>query len=212
MLEPKQEFINLRVNKCKESLEKQHIKTYIVENKEEANQLVNSLIKDHSLVCDGGSISLQECGIIESLNHRDITFHSHSDSSMCKQESDEEARKAFYADTFLCSSNAITMNGELINIDGHGNRVSAMIFGPKQVIVVAGYNKIVEDEQSAIQRIHNIAAPINCMRLNKKTPCRFTGSCVQCYSDDRICSSYVKINYDKEDRLRVNLVKEDLGY
>lgn len=212
MLKPKQEFINLRVNKCKESLEKQHIKTYIVENKEEANQLVNSLIKDHSLVCDGGSMSLQECGIIESLSHRDITFHSHSDSSMSKQESDKEARKAFYADTFLCSSNTITMNGELINIDGHGNRVSAMIFGPKQVIVVAGYNKIVEDEQSAIQRIHNIAAPINCMRLNKKTPCRFTGSCAQCYSDDRICSSYVKINYDKEDRLRVILVKEDLGY
>lgn len=103
------------------------------------------------------------------------------------------------------------MKGELINVDGHGNRVSAMIFGPKQVIIVAGYNKIVEDEQSAIQRIRTIAAPANCMRLNKKTPCRFTGSCTQCYSEDRICSSYVKINYDKEDRLRVILVKENLG-
>lgn len=212
MLEPKQEFINLRVNKCKEALEKQHIKTYITENKEEANQLVNSLIEDHSLVCDGGSMSLQECGIIETLHHRNITFHSHSDPAMSKQESDEEARKAFYADTFLCSANAITMKGELINVDGHGNRVSVMIFGPKQVIIVAGYNKIVEDEQSAIQRIRTIAAPANCMRLNKKTPCRFTGSCKQCYSEDRICSSYVKINYDKEDRIRVILVKENLGY
>lgn len=206
------ELMETRMNLCKKALEANGMKAYLAQNAEEAITLVNGMIKDGEQVCDGGTMTLQETGILSSLQQRNIKFHTHADTTMSREESDAEARLAFYADTFITSSNAITLQGELVNIDGHGNRVSAMIFGPKQVLVVVGYNKIVSDEAEAIHRIQTIAAPANCVRLGKQTPCRMVGECKNCHSKDRICSSYVKINYDKEDRIRVILVKENLGY
>ena len=191
------EIIKIKMEACKKALEKNGMKAYLVEDAQAARELVNAMIKDHETVCDGGTMTLQETGILDMLNHRDLVFHSHSDPTMTREQSDAEARKAFSADTFIASTNAVTLQGELVNIDGHGNRVSAMIFGPKQVIIVAGYNKIVEDEEAAKKRIREIAAPANSVRLHKQTPCSKTGSCQDCYSKDRICSSYVKINYDK---------------
>ena len=206
------EIIKMKMDACKKALEKNGMKAYLVEDAQAARELVNAMIKDHETVCDGGTMTLQETGILDMLNHRDLVFHSHSDPTMTREQSDAEARKAFSADTFIASTNAVTLQGELVNIDGHGNRVSAMIFGPKQVIIVAGYNKIVEDEEAAKKRIREIAAPANSVRLHKQTPCSKTGSCQDCYSKDRICSSYVKINYDKEDRIRVILIAEAYGY
>ena len=205
------EIIKIKMEACKKALEKNGMKAYLVEDAQAARELVNAMIKDHETVCDGGTMTLQETGILDMLNHRDLVFHSHSDPTMTREQSDAEARKAFSADTFIASTNAVTLQGELVNIDGHGNRVSAMIFGPKQVIIVAGYNKIVEDEEAAKKRIREIAAPANSVRLHKQTPCSKTGSCQDCYSKDRICSSYVKINYDKEDRIRVILIAEAYG-
>lgn len=206
------EIIKIKMEACKKALEKNGMKAYLVEDAQAARELVNAMIKDHETVCDGGTMTLQETGILDMLNHRDLVFHSHSDPTMTREQSDAEARKAFSADTFIASTNAVTLQGELVNIDGHGNRVSAMIFGPKQVIIVAGYNKIVEDEEAAKKRIREIAAPANSVRLHKQTPCSKTGSCQDCYSKDRICSSYVKINYDKEDCIRVILIAEAYGY
>ena len=206
------EIIKIKMEACKKALEKNGMKAYLVEDAQAARELVNAMIKDHETVCDGGTMTLQETGILDMLNHRDLVFHSHSDPTITREQSDAEARKAFSADTFIASTNAVTLQGELVNIDGHGNRVSAMIFGPKQVIIVAGYNKIVEDEEAAKKRIREIAAPANSVRLHKQTPCSKTGSCQDCYSKDRICSSYVKINYDKEDRIRVILIAEAYGY
>ena len=206
------EIIKIKMEACKKALEKNGMKAYLVEDAQAARELVNAMIKDHETVCDGGTMTLQETGILDMLNHRDLVFHSHSDPTMTREQSDAEARKAFSADTFIASTNAVTLQGELVNIDGYGNRVSAMIFGPKQVIIVAGYNKIVEDEEAAKKRIREIAAPANSVRLHKQTPCSKTGSCQDCYSKDRICSSYVKINYDKEDRIRVILIAEAYGY
>ena len=206
------EIIKIKMEACKKALEKNGMKAYLVEDAQAARELVNAMIKDHETVCDGGTMTLQETGILDMLNHRDLVFHSHSDPTMTREQSDAEARKAFSADTFIASTNAVTLQGELVNIDGHGNRVSAMIFGPRQVIIVAGYNKIVEDEEAAKKRIREIAAPANSVRLHKQTPCSKTGSCQDCYSKDRICSSYVKINYDKEDRIRVILIAEAYGY
>lgn len=206
------EIIKIKMEACKKALEKNGMKAYLVEDAQAARELVNAMIKDHETVCDGGTMTLQETGILDMLNHRDLVFHSHSDPTMTREQSDAEARKAFSADTFIASTNAVTLQGELVNIDGHGNRVSAMIFGPKQVIIVAGYNKIVEDEEAAKKRIREIAAPANSVRLHKQTPCSKTGSCQDCYSKNRICSSYVKINYDKEDRIRVILIAEAYGY
>ena len=203
--------IDLMFERCKKNLEKRLMQVTICENCEEVKTLLYDMIEEGSIVSDGGSMTLLDEGIIEKLQSKKITYdsHNHARSLEAKQE---VMRRAFHADYFLTSSNAITMNGELINIDGNGNRVAAMIFGPKKVIVVAGYNKLVEDEQAAITRIKTLAAPANCIRLNTNTPCKVTGVCGDCLSSDRICCSYVKIDFDRNRRFHVILVKQDLGY
>ena len=126
---------------------------------------------------------------------------------------DEIFRKSFFSDTYLTSTNAITENGELYNVDGYGNRVAAMIYGPKSVIVVAGINKIVKDLDQAVERVKRIAAPANSIRLDKNTPCTKTGYCVDCKKDDRICCSYTVLGHQKQkNRIKVILVGESLGY
>lgn len=202
----------IRIEQCKTALEANGFHVDIVNDAQEACEAVNHKIKDGDLVCDGGSQTLLQCGIIDMLEQRNITFHSHNRPFSSRAESDEEARKAFYADVFLASANAITMNGEIINIDGHGNRVSAMIFGPKKVILVVGSQKLAADEQAAYDRIKQLAAPANCIRLQKATPCAKVGSCQDCHGKDRICSAYVKLAYDNEKRIDVILVKQPLGY
>ncbi|MBQ7901740.1 MAG: lactate utilization protein, partial [Clostridia bacterium] len=133
-------------------------------------------------------------------------------------------RAVFSADAFITSTNAITENGELYNVDGNSNRVSAMLFGPERVIVVAGYNKIVADINDAIKRVKTIAAPINSARLGVETPCTKTGKCVSlakanpeicdgCASDARICANYTIMSRQKRsDRVYVILVGEELGF
>ncbi len=207
----KAKYLDLMLERCKKGLEKNRMKVTICENIEEVKTLLFNMIEEGSVVSDGGSMTLLDEGIIDHLKQKKITYDSHNHSRSL-EEKQIVMRRAFSADYFLTSSNAITMNGELINVDGNGNRVAAMIFGPKHVIVVAGYNKIVEDEQAAITRIKTIAAPVNCIRLNMNTPCSHTGVCGNCFSDDRICCSYVKIDYDRARRIHVILVKEDLGY
>lgn len=204
--------LRLHLQNCKTALEQNGFHVDVVETQEELLRLVDHYVKDGDLVCDGGSMTLQESGVIEHLGKRNIQFTSHNDPSLSRKQSDEEARKAFYADVFFASANAITEQGEIINVDGHGNRVSAMIFGPKKVILVAGWNKIVKDEEAAHKRIKDIAAPANCVRLHKETPCVHTGSCMNCHCKDRICSSYVKLNYDKEQRIHIILVKQAYGF
>lgn len=202
----------IHCERCKKALTERGFHAYIVKDAAEIQALVHDLVKDGDLVCDGGSMTLKECGVLAMLEKRNVIFQSHNDPNLSREKSDEEARKAFSADVFLASANAITENGEIINVDGHGNRVSAMIFGPKKVILVVGVNKLVEDEAAAIRRIHHVAAPMNSVRLHKDTPCAHVGSCQDCRSKDRICSSYVKLNYDKEDRIHVILSLQPFGY
>lgn len=212
MDEHRSALIDLHVAKAEEALKKNGFHVHVAKDEIQLADIVNGLIKDGDKVSDGGSRTLLESGMIAMLQKRRIDFHSHSDPTLSKAESDALARRAFCDDVFLASANAVTMQGEIINVDGHGNRVSAMIFGPKRVILVVGYNKLVSDEAAAIARIRNIAAPANCIRLHKQTPCAYQGSCVDCHSADRICSSYVKLNYDREDRIHVILVKRAYGY
>lgn len=212
MDENKQRLIDIQCEQCKNALTVNGFHAEIAEDAEAACRIVNDIIKDGDVVCDGGSQTLLESGIIAMLEQRNIHFHSHNRPFDSRAESDAEARKAFSADVFLASANAITQNGEIINVDGHGNRVSAMIFGPKKVILVVGYQKITADEASAFERIRRIAAPANCIRLHRETPCAKLGICRDCHNKDRICSSYVKLAYDNEQRIHVIIVKQQLGY
>lgn len=212
MDENKQRLIDIQCEQCKNALTVNGFHAEIAEDAEAACRIVNDIIKDGDVVCDGGSQTLLESGIITMLEQRNIHFHSHNRPFASRAESDAEARKAFSADVFLASANAITQNGEIINVDGHGNRVSAMIFGPKKVILVVGYQKITADEACAFERIRRIAAPANCIRLHRETPCAKLGICRDCHNKDRICSSYVKLAYDNEQRIHVIIVKQQLGY
>lgn len=190
-----------------------------VKTKEDACEKVKALLPAGALVAAGGSMTLAECGILELVREGDYRYLNRE--AVAPEEIPALYRKAFSADAYLMSSNAVTEQGELYNVDGNGNRVAALIFGPKEVIVVAGANKIVPDIPAAIQRLKRIAAPVNAMRLNQDTPCAACGICAGaaggiaagCKSEQRICCSYVVSGFQRvPNRIHVILVAENLGY
>lgn len=202
-----------RIQKTMEALKANKMKPYYAENSAAACDIVRELIKEDKLITSGGSMTLKDCGVIEMLNKEFGGVYLDRSAGKNADEVGEIMRKAFVSDTFLTSSNAITEEGELYNVDGNGNRVSAMIFGPKQVIVVAGENKIVRDLKEAVERVESTAAPMNTVRLEKNTPCAKTGKCGHCRSEDRICCSYVTLAQQRvPDRIKVIIVGEKLGY
>nr|WP_302595084.1 lactate utilization protein [uncultured Cellulosilyticum sp.] len=191
---------------------KRNIEGYYVNTKEEATMKALSFLKEGMTITWGGSMTLSQIGLLDALEKKGC-YNLLDRSKVSSNEIPEIYRQAFSADTYLMSSNAITHSGELVNIDGTGNRVAALIYGPKQVIIIAGMNKIVTDEAAALDRIHNVTAPINAIRLNKKTPCALTGKCHNCLSPDCICmQTVVTRNSRDKGRIKVILVGESLGY
>lgn len=208
-----------KILRTTEALRKNKMKPYFAENRGELFSIIRELIKDDKLITAGGSMTLRESGVTEMLMNEYKGIYLDRSEAKTPEEAGDIMRKAFVSDTFFASSNAITENGELYNVDGNGNRVSAMIFGPKQVIIVAGVNKIVKDIEAAKERVERIAAPKNTVRLNCETPCAKTGECERlrsgspCHSDARICCSYVTLGQQRHpDRIKVIIVNENLGY
>jgi len=190
------------------NLEKRNMKGYYCETAEEAKSLVLSMINDEDVVSWGGSVTVDQIGIKEELKNVINTAAAKPEEAVALR------KQALLVDVFLTSTNAITMEGELVNIDGMGNRVAAMCFGPDKVIVVAGANKIVKDEAAAIARIKTDACPPNCIRLMKKTPCAVTGECGDCMiPGNTICAYTVTTRFSNfPDRIHVVLVNENLGF
>lgn len=199
-----------RIDNCIKALEAHNIKGYRISTREEMFEVIESLIPDNSTVGFGGSMTLENAGVIDWLrwkNNIELYDRARVD------DANECMRKCLTADVFLCSSNAVSEDGWLYNIDGRGNRVSAMIYGPKSVIVVVGMNKIVKTLDQAKQRARNIAAPSNAMRLDRETPCAKTGSCADCKSPARICCNFVAMGPQLEKhRIKVLILEENLGY
>ncbi len=201
------------IQRTMDALKANKMKPFYAENSAAACDIVKELVKGDRLITSGGSVTLKDCGVIEMLQNEFKEAYLDRSAGKNADEVGEIMRKAFVSDTFLTSSNAITEDGELYNVDGNGNRVSAMIFGPKQVIVVAGKNKIVRDLKEAAERVESKAAPMNTVRLEKNTPCAKTGRCGHCRSDDRICCSYVTLAQQRvPDRIKVIIVNEDFGF
>lgn len=205
-----------------ENLEKNGIKPYFVETKEEVVPLVKSLINKGESVSNGGSVSLKETGVSQLLACGDYDF---IDRTGLEGEALRQAYiRAFGCDTYFCSSNAVTMNGELYNVDGNSNRVACIVYGPRQVIMIVGINKIVKNIHEAVLRVKECAAPPNTQRLNCKTPCAVTGRCISldkenaficdgCSSPQRICCNFVVSAQQRhKDRIKVIIVNEKLGY
>ena len=203
------------IAKTKANLEKNNISVYVAEKTEEIPEIVKTLIKKGEVISCGGSVSLSESGVMDLLKNGDYDFIDRTKFSDVR----EAYLKSFDADTYFSSANALTQDGEIINVDGRCNRVAALLYGPKQVIYVVGANKIVPDIMSGFKRIKEIAAPKNTVRLNCDTPCAKTGHCISedlakgCLSPQRICSGYVVSSYQREkDRVKVILCYESLGY
>ncbi|MBE7091967.1 MAG: lactate utilization protein [Clostridiales bacterium] len=195
-----------------ENFNKRFFESYYCSTKEEAKDKALSLIKEGSSVSFGGSMSLSQCGLLDAVKSGNFTVY---DRNLAKtpEEREEIMRKAFIADTFLMSANAVSQEGELVNIDGLGNRVSALCFGPKQIIVIVGLNKVAPDLDSAIVRARNVASPINTQRFNLDTPCTKKGACYDCKASDCICAQIVITRICRpKGRIKVIFCGEDLGF
>ncbi|HOE17921.1 MAG TPA: lactate utilization protein [Syntrophorhabdaceae bacterium] len=156
-------------------------------NRKDLLEKVMGYVKPKMKIGIGGSVTLREMGLVEKLKKEKVTVLDHWEAGLQKEEIQAMRVQHLTSDLFLSGSNAITENGEIVNIDGVGNRVSSITFGPKKVIIVAGYNKIVPDVEAAIDRIKDVAAPMNAKRLNLPLPCAKTGYCHDCKSEQRIC-------------------------
>ncbi len=200
------------IEKVIKNLEKNNMQCFYLEDKKEVIPFLNQFIKDKDTVSVGGSMTLFELGIIDYLRSRDINFLDRYQEGLSADETKELFRKSFFADVYLTSINAITEDGYLYNVDGRGNRVAAMIYGPEKVLVIAGVNKIVKDLDAAVKRVEEIAAPLNAARLKLKTPCTMTDKCEHCQSKDKICRNYVVIKNPIPNRIFVLLVNDNLGY
>ncbi len=212
-MDPKKEYYAKVAETIIKNLKQRRMEGYYCETSEDALALVMRLIPEGSSVSFGGSVTLTETGILQQLRDReDITLY---DRSTCKtpEEIKQVYRQAFSCDSYLMSTNAITINGELINIDGTANRVAALCYGPDQVIVVVGINKIVSDIESGYKRVKDIASPQNGIRLDRKTPCAINGKCGECWGEGCMCSQTVITRRSAvENRIKVVIVGENLGY
>lgn len=206
-------LLRIKETQLIKAFEANNMTCMFVKNQEELRHYLKGILTSQKKVAVGGSVTLNQLGVIDLIRESDVNFIDRYEEGLSRDEMLERFREGFFADLFVTSTNALTMDGCLYNIDGTGNRVAAMIFGPKEVIVIAGLNKICQDEQEAIAHIRGCSAPANAMRLNKKTPCVKTGHCMDCHSPDRICSSYVKLGYQGQvNRIKVIIVEENLGY
>ena len=202
----------LKIDTVIKQMEKRGIQGHYCETKEEASKMILSMIPDRSLISWGGSATINALGVKEMLAERDVeTIDPYGTKDPA--ESFERRRQSLLADYFLMSANAVTMDGELVNIDGTSNRVAALCFGPKKVLVVVGANKLVVNLEDALSRAKSYAAVPNNVRLNRNNPCTITGVCSNCLSKDCICCNIVTTRYcSNPGRIEVILVNDNLGY
>lgn len=204
------------------ALRRNNMDAYCVDTKDEAIALLKTLLKTGDTVGVGGSRTLDELGVIDLLRSGEYRFIDRYEQGLTADQLREKYIAALGADVFLCSSNAVTQNGELYNVDGLSNRVAALCYGPRSVILLVGKNKIVPDLKAAERRVKTVAAPLNAQRLHCDTYCRTQNVCMQpdgehctdgCHSAGRICCTYVIMGHQRiPGRIKVVLVNEDLGF
>lgn len=202
----------LLAQKVIKGLESRNMSGYYAETREEALTKALELIPEGSSIGWGGSVSVSEIGLRDAVINGNYQVFNR-DICETPEEKREIELKIFGADYFLCSSNAITEDGILVNIDGNSNRVAAIAYGPKKVIMIVGMNKVAKDFDSALSRARNVAAPVNAQRFPLDTSCKQNGSCVNCKSSDTICCEFLVTRYSRHsDRFHIILVNDELGY
>ena len=201
-----------QVERTINALKKNNFEALFVSDGKAAFEEVMKRISDGATVGIGGSVTLNQIGLLDALKNRKINLIWPFQQARNEEERLDLIRKSFLSDVFLSSTNAVTEDGKLFNVDATGNRVGATFIGPKKVTVVAGVNKIVKDIEAAEKRVRDWTAPQNAKRLNRKTPCVETGVCADCSSPDRICNIYVTLaKRPSRTEVTIILVGEKLG-
>ncbi len=201
------------IKKTIENLKKNQMNGYFAESQAVLEQLLKMLIPEGSTVGSGDSLTLEELGVFEWLRNGKYTFLDKQNKGLTREEKRKLYLNNFSVDIFMSSANAITQQGEIINIDGNGSRVAPMLYGPSKVVFVIGTNKVAPDLKSGLERARQIAAPLDAKRLGKETPCVKTGSCVNCKSKQRICNSFSVISHQFDaERIHVIIMDGSWGY
>lgn len=199
------------LNEIAKTFNKRGFKAQVFENIGQVNDVLLKEIEAGQSIGIGGSMTVHESGISELLKKRGNKVYFHWE--VPPEKRNEIRELAAHADVYLSSSNAVTKDGKLVNIDGTGNRVAAMFYGPDRVYIIFGRNKIVENEEEAVERIKTVACPKNAERLNRNTPCRKTGKCYDCLGEDRMCNVKVVIECPPPGKeINIMLVDQELGY
>ena len=194
------------------NFQSRHFDAYYCETKEEALKKVLSMIPEGSSVGWGGATSAAEIGLLDAVRAGNFVAVDR-DNAPSREEREKIVRQCFDSDFFITGANAISLDGQMVNIDGGGNRVAAMIYGPKTVLVIAGMNKVCMDIEHAVQRARTVAAPINQQRFQGNTPCTVTGVCGDCKNEQCICNQIVITRHCRPvGRIKFILVGEDLGF
>jgi hypothetical protein len=206
-------YLQKQIERTILNLNKHNIDAFYLDNEHNLLEKLTELIPSGSTVGIGDSMTLFQTGVIDFLRNGNYNFLDKYKEGITGEEKKALYIRNFSADTFMASSNAVTEDGELYNIDGNGSRVAPMLYGPKQVILVIGVNKLVRNLEEAERRVRNYSAPIDAKRLNKNTPCTTVGYCVDCKSAERICNDFVVIKGQFiKGRIKVLILGKSLGY
>jgi L-lactate utilization protein LutB len=206
-------FYDIRIQETVRNLARHGFEAFKVPDRYTACNEMISRILPKKTVGVGGSVTVREIGILERLKKQGNTLYDHWEQGLGPGDSLRVRKSQHSCDVYITGANAVTLTGEIVNIDGFCNRIAAMAFGPQEVIIVAGWNKIVKDVPEAISRIKNIAAPMNAKRFGADTPCAKVGRCVDCDSPQRICRGTLILERKPfATNLSVMIVQEELGY
>ena len=211
MTEPKKKYYEKRAAVLVKNLQSRHFDAWYCETPEKALQKALELIPEGASVGWGGAMSAQQIGLMEAVhggNYRAID----RDRCATQEERQQAMREAVFADVFITGANALSLDGQMVNIDGNGNRVGPIVYGPGTILVIAGMNKVVDTLEDALRRARTVAAPMNKQRFNSQTPCEITGVCADCKSEGCICNQIlVTRNCRPAGRIKFILVGEELG-
>ena len=205
--------MDILIEKTIEGLKNNNMAGYFVRDKSQLIELIESLIPKQAMVGSGDSVTLEQMGVFEFLRNGNYHFNDKFQLGLTSEDKRELYLRNFRAHTFITGTSAISSDGQIFNIDGNGSRVAPMIYGPEQVIIVVGRNKIVETVELAIHRTRQISAPLDVIRLGRNAPCAKLGRCIDCNHKERICNTFTLISRQfNRDRIKVIIVDEALGY
>ena len=211
MTAPKQKYYKKRAELLVKNLRSRHFEAFYCETKEQALAKALELIPEGVTVGWGGAMSAQQIGLLDAMNNGN--YHAiDRDKAPNPEERKKAMKSCLLADVFITGANALSMDGQMVNIDGNGNRVAAIVYGPESILVIAGMNKVMDTLEAAVIRARTIAAPMNKQRFDAQIPCEVTGTCADCKSEGCICNQIlITRNSKPAGRIKVILVGEDLG-